>query len=169
MTLLDIILAIPICLFIFLGWKKGLVRSIATLAGVLLGIWASTHFSQQIAVLLGLEVESAPIIAFIITFLAALILTYLLGRCVEVLMKAVKLSILNRTAGALLGAAEVLCLLSVLLNLIVMIDHTETIIKPAVKEKSIFYKPVFVTGNQLTTQLKDIVEQHKDNWKEAMK
>lgn len=169
MTLLDILLAIPLLFLIFVGWKKGLVREIATLAGVLLGIWASVHLSKQVAPLLGIDGESAVLIAFIVTFLVALVLTYLLGRCIEGLMKAAKLSFINRLAGALLGAAEALCILAVLLNFMVMIDSNEMIIKPGTKEKSVLYRPVYSTGNRLTTQLKDYISCHKDEWKEAMK
>ena len=168
MNILDILLAIPLLFLIFMGWKKGLVREIATLAGVLVGVWASTHLSQLVAPLLGLEGESAVLIAFIVTFLVALVLTYLLGRCVEGLMKAAKLSILNRLAGALLGAAEALCVLAVLLNFLVMVDSNEAILKKEVKEKSVLYKPVYTTGNQLTTQLKTYIDEHKEEWKEAV-
>ncbi len=169
MNLLDILLALPLCYLIFVGWKKGLIREVATLAGVLVGLWASIHLSQRVAPLLGLDGESAVLIAFIVTFLAALVLTYLLGRCIEGLMKAVKLSTLNRLAGALVGAAEALCILAVLLNFIVMIDGNEMILKPETKTKSILYKPVYTTGNRLTAQLKDFVHEHKDEWKEVVK
>jgi len=167
MTLLDILLAIPLLFLIFIGWKKGLVREVATLAGVLVGIWASIHLSQKVAPLLGLDGESALLIAFIVTFLAALVLTYLLGRCIEGLMKAVKLSVANRLAGAVLGAAEALCILAVLLNFLVMIDGNEMILKPETKNKSLLYKPVYNTGNMLTLHLKDYIVDHKDEWLQA--
>lgn len=168
MTLLDILLALPLCYLIFVGWKKGLVREVATLAGVLLGVWASIHLSQQLAPMLGLDGESAALIAFIVTFLLALVVAYLMGRVVEGLMKAVKLSVVNRLLGALLGAAEALIILSVLLNFVVMIDGKEMIIKHEVKQKSILYRPVFNTGNMLTAQLKDFIHEHSDDWKEAL-
>lgn len=169
MTVLDILLGLPLLFLIFMGWKKGLVREVATLAGVLAGIWASVHLSQQVAPLLGLDGESAVLIAFIVTFLVALVLTYLLGRCIEGLMKAAKLSVLNRLSGALLGAAEALCILAVLLNFLVMIDGNEMILKPATKEKSVLYKPVYTTGNRLTTHLKDYIVEHKESLKEVVK
>ena len=163
MTVLDILLGLPLLFLIFMGWKKGLVREVATLAGVLVGIWASVHLSQQVAPLLGLDGESAVLIAFIVTFLVALVLTYLLGRCIEGLMKAAKLSVLNRLSGALLGAAEALCILAVLLNFLVMIDGNEMILKPATKERSVLYKPVY------TTDLKDYIMENKDSLKEVVK
>lgn len=169
MTVLDILLGLPLLFLIFMGWKKGLVREVATLAGVLVGIWASVHLSQQVAPLLGLDGESAVLVAFIVTFLVALVLTYLLGRCIEGLMKAAKLSVLNRLSGALLGAAEALCIMAVLLNFLVMIDGNEMILKPATKERSVLYKPVYTTGNWLTTHLKDYIMENKDSLKEVVK
>ena len=155
--------------FIYKGWKKGLVREVATLVGLLAGIWACVHLSQQVAEWLNLDSENAVLIAFIVTFLAVLVLTYLLGRCVEGLMKAVHLSLLNRLAGALLGMAKALCILAVLLNYIVLFDRQELILKPEVKESSKLYKPVYNVGNRLTISLKQFIDEHKEEWKEAVK
>lgn len=169
MQLIDILLAIPLLFFIYKGWKKGLVREVATLVGLLAGIWACVHLSQQVAVWLNLDSENAILIAFIVTFVAVLVLTYLLGRCVEGLLKAAKLSLLNRLAGALLGAVKALCILAVLLNYVVMFDKQEVVIKPEAKENSLLYKPVYNVGNQLTASLKQFIDDHKEEWKEAVK
>ena len=168
MNLFDIILAIPLCWLIFLGWKKGLVCEVAMLAGVLLGVLAAIHLSQRVAPLLGLDGESSVLIAFIVTFLTALVLTYLLGKLVEGLMKAAKLSVLNRLAGALLGAAKALVVLSVLLSFLLMIDGKEMIIKPEAKEKSLLYYPVSTTGNWLTQHLKDYIQEHGKDIKQVV-
>ncbi|MBR5092831.1 MAG: CvpA family protein [Bacteroidales bacterium] len=169
MQLIDILLAIPLLFFIYKGWKKGLVREVATLVGLLAGIWACVHLSQQVAVWLNLDSENAILIAFIVTFVAVLVLTYLLGRCVEGLLKAAKLSLLNRLAGALLGTVKALCILAVLLNYVVMFDKQEVVIKPEAKENSLLYKPVYNVGNQLTASLKQFIDDHKEEWKEAVK
>ncbi|MBP5678092.1 MAG: CvpA family protein [Bacteroidales bacterium] len=162
MNILDIALGIPMLVLIYLGWKKGLVREVATLVGLLLGIWAAVHLSQQVAMLLELESENAILIAFIITFLAALVLTYLLGRFVEGLMKAARISMLNRLAGALLGLAKALCVLAVLLNYIVLLDRKELVLKHDTKEESLLFKPVYDTGNRLTDSLKQFIEETKN-------
>ena len=169
MQLIDILLAIPLLFFIYKGWKKGLVREVATLVGLLAGIWACVHLSQQVAMWLNLDSENTILIAFIVTFVAVLVLTYLLGRCVEGLLKAAKLSLLNRLAGALLGTVKALCILAVLLNYVVMFDKQEVVIKPEAKENSLLYKPVYNVGNQLTASLKQFIDDHKEEWKEAVK
>lgn len=169
MQLIDILLAIPLLFFIYNGWKKGLVREVATLVGLIAGIWACVHLSQQVAEWLNLDSENSILIAFIITFIAVLVLTYLLGRCVEGLLKAAKLSLLNRLAGALLGAVKALCILAVLLNYVVMFDKQETVLKPDMKKSSLLYRPVYNVGNRLTASLKQFINDHKEEWKEAVK
>ena len=169
MNVLDIILAVPMLLLVFLGWKKGVVRETATLVGVLVGIWAAVHLSQLVAELIGLEGENAVLIAFLVCFVGALVLAWLLGRLVEGLLKAAKLGILNRIAGALLGMVKVLCILAVLLNTVVMLDPGEKLLKPELKENSILYKPVYTTGNRLTDSLKQYVADHRDEWEKTIK
>ena len=169
MNILDIILAVPMLVFIFFGWKKGLVREVATLVGLLAGIWAAVHLSQLVAELIGLEGENAILIAFLVCFVGALVLAWLLGRLVEGLLKVTKLSILNRIAGAVLGMVKALCILAVLLNSVVMFDKNHILLKPDATEESVLYKPVYSTGNRLTASLKQFISDHRSEWEEALK
>ena len=159
MTVLDIILAVPLAVFIFLGWKRGVVREAATLVGVLIGIWAAVHFSRLIATLLGLTGDSAILIAFFIIFVGTMVLAFLLGRIAERVIKAVKMNLVNKIAGAALGMVKALCILSVVLNGIVMIDKENTLISKESQEKSLLYTPVYTTGNELISSLKEYIEE----------
>lgn len=172
MAILDIILIIPLGWLVFLGWKKGVIREAATLAGIVAGIWAAVHLSKLVASLLGLTGESAILIAFFITFVGALVLTYLLGRGIEKMVKSAHLSLANKLAGAALGMAKALCVIAVVLNGIVLLDQKEELITPETREKSLLYKPVYNTGNLLISSLKDFIDEHKEvveKGKEAMK
>lgn len=168
MNILDIMLGVPMLFLIYKGWRRGLVREATTLLGVLLGIWASVHLSQQVAELLNLQGETAVLIAFFVCFVGALVLAYLLGRSVEKLMKAAKISIVNHVLGAALGLLKALCVLAVLLNYVVMFDSQEALLKAETKENSVLFKPVYNTGNRLTTSLKEYIETHKEEWQEAL-
>ena len=108
------------------------------------------------------------IIAFFVAFVGALVLAYLLGRMVEGLLKMAKISIVNRIAGAALGLIKALCILAVLLSNVVMLDRHEKLITSKLKEESILYKPVSTTGNQLTASLRQYIDEHKDEWKQAI-
>ncbi len=87
----------------------------------------------------------------------------------EGLLKAAKLSLVNRLSGALLGMVKALCILAVLLNYITMFDRHEEVLKPEMKESSILYRPVYDVGNRLTASLKQFIDDHKEEWKEVVK
>lgn len=162
MTILDILLLIPLGWLVFLGWRKGVIREAATLAGIVAGIWAAVNLSKLVANLLGLTGTSAILIAFFITFVGALVLTYLLGRSIERLVKSAHLSLANKIGGATLGMAKALCILAVILNGIVLLDKNEELINRETREKSLLYTPVYKTGNLFISTLKDFIEEHKD-------
>lgn len=162
MTILDILLLIPLGWLVFLGWRKGVIREAATLAGIVAGIWAAVNLSKLVANLLGLTGTSAILIAFFITFVGALVLTYLLGRSIERLVKSAHLSLANKIGGATLGMAKALCILAVILNGIVLLDKNEELINRETREKSLLYTPIYKTGNLLISTLKDFIEEHKD-------
>ena len=161
--MIDILLALPLAWFIYKGWRRGLVREAATLAGVVAGIWAAVHLSQWVAELLNLKGEGSILTAFFISFVGAMVLAWLLGRSIEGLMKAAKLTLANQIAGALLGMLKALCILAVILNGVVMIDKAERLLPPSVKEKSILYRPVYSTGNHLTESLKTFIQNSRIN------
>lgn len=162
MTILDILLLIPLGWLVFLGWRKGVIREAATLAGIVAGIWAAVNLSKLVANLLGLTGTSAILIAFFITFVGALVLTYLLGRSIERLVKSAHLSLANKIGGATLGMTKALCILAVILNGIVLLDKNEELINRETREKSLLYTPVYKTGNLLISTLKDFIEEHKN-------
>ena len=147
---------------VYKGWRRGLVREVTTLAGVLAGIWAATHLSGWVCEVLSLEGENAVIIAFFIAFVGALVLAYLLGRGVERLMKKAHIGLVNHIAGAVSGLLKALCILAVLLNNVVMLDKHEKLVTPQLKEESVLYRPVWNTGNRLTATLKQFIADQAD-------
>lgn len=162
MNVLDIILAIPLCYFIYKGWRRGLIFELAALVGIIVGCWAAIHFSSWVANLLHLEGEGALLIAFFITFVGVVVGSYFLGKAVEGFIKMVKADALNRILGALIGMAKCLCILSILLNFILLIDYNHDIITPKIQQESKLYKPTYNIGNRLTTTLKTQIQHLRD-------
>lgn len=159
MNTLDIILAIPLCYFIFKGWKRGFIFELAALVGIVAGCWAAVHFSTWVADLLKLEGEGTVLIAFFITFLGVVVGAYFLGKAIEGIIKMVKADLLNKVLGALVGMTKCLCILSVLLNFILLVDHNHIIITPTTQNESKLFKPTYTIGNKLTIALKDYIHQ----------
>lgn len=169
MTILDLLLAIFLGVFIYLGWKRGVVREAAALVGVLIGIWAAVHFSRLIASLLGLTGEYSILIAFFVIFVGTLVLASLLGRTADRVIKAVKMNIPNKIAGASLGMLKALCICSVILNGIILFDKEDALISHETREKSLLYTPVYNTGNELISSLKEFINEHPNLQEEVEK
>lgn len=146
----------------YIGWRRGVVREAAALVGVLIGIWTAVHFSRLIALVLGLTGENAIIIVFFIIFVGTMILASLLGRTADRVIRAVKMNLVNKIAGTAFGLVKALCISSVVLSGLVLIDTEGDFISEETRERSMLYSPVNNTGNELISSLKEYIEEHPD-------
>ncbi len=146
MNTLDIIILIPVILFVFRGFRKGLIIELATLAALFLGIFLGIYFSDFVAELLvkylGLNANYTSAVAFLVIFVAVIILVRMLAKAIEKLIKMVALGFFNRILGALLGLLKALLLMSLIFYLIVRFDPMEKLLTKNTKEKSLLFKPV---------------------------
>ncbi|MBQ7710840.1 MAG: CvpA family protein [Bacteroidales bacterium] len=161
MNFLDILIAIPLLYFIYKGWKRGLIFELATLVGIIAGCYAATHFSAWVADVLKLDGEGAILIAFFITFVGVVVLAVVLGKAVEGFVKLVKVGKANNVLGAALGMLKSLVVVSVLINLLLMVDPTSKIITQKTREGSLLFKPTHTVGNRLTAHLKQVIAERK--------
>jgi len=145
-NLLDLILLIPLLLFAFQGYKKGIIIEVATLVALILGIYAALFFSDYTANLLtgsfNINKEYLNIIAFIVTFVGVLILVLLLGKVLEKVVNLLLLGFINKLAGALFGILKGALLLSILIFLINYFDVNASIIKKEARKESLLYKNI---------------------------
>jgi membrane protein required for colicin V production len=125
-TLVDVILILIFFSFIAWGFFMGLIRSIGAIVGLAAGTWAAGHFFQPIASWLTPVIMGHAITAKIIAFMAVYIVV---NRLVVVIFHFIDkgfglLSIipfmksLNRIGGVILGAAEGLLTLGIILYVI---------------------------------------------------
>ena len=148
--------------FVYKGYKRGIIFEVASLVGIIAGCYAAIHFSKLVADLLPIEGEATFLIAFLITFLGVVILSKFFGKCIEGVLKLVHVGILNQLLGATLGLAKAVCILSILLNFVILIDHDQKMITQTTKTESIFYSPVNKVGSKMTAKLKIYAEQLKE-------
>jgi membrane protein required for colicin V production len=145
MNWLDIVILLPACWFAFKGFKNGLVKELATLTALILGIWATCRFSDYVATLLG-DLPWVSMLAFILTFVIVLILVYLFGNFVEKVVTLVVSKFMNRLFGFVFGVGKVLLIFSLLFFIIHTIDSENKILTHTVTQKSLLYsyvEPVF--------------------------
>jgi len=146
MNFIDIIIVIPILWFGFKGFRKGFIVEIASLAALMLGIWGGIHFSNFIAEYITkwftIKSDYVPLISFSVTFLLIVILVFLIAKLVEKIVKSAGLGLPNRIAGAVLGAAKSIIIISIVLLLLNKYDNSGFLIKNETKTQSLLYKPL---------------------------
>ncbi len=146
MNVLDIILIIPILWLMYRGFTKGFIIELASLAALVLGIWAAIHFSWYTAGVLDDYIDISKkylsIISFIVTFILVVILVYFVGRLVEKFVSIIALGFVNKLFGAVFGILKAAFILSLLIFIINSMDTRKTIITEKLREGSLLYHPV---------------------------
>ena len=144
MNIIDIIILIPMAWFAYTGFKKGLVIGIASLAALILGIYAALYFSGIVAGFLTdslhVKTDYLPVISFVVTFIGVVVLIHFLGKLLEKLINLVALGFLNKLSGAVFGVLKAAIFLSVI---ILIINHFDAnVISKQKRESSFLYDPV---------------------------
>ena len=160
MNFLDIILAIPIVLLAFAGYRKGLIKEIASLIALILGIYFAIYFSDVVA---GYLVEYFDInhryvfiVAFILTFIGVVLAVSLIGRMLDKIASLVALGFINKFLGFVFGFIKGVIIMSVLILLFNMIDSNSKILKEETREGSILYTPVSMVAPLILMNIENI-------------
>jgi membrane protein required for colicin V production len=139
MNHLDILLLIPALWFGYKGFTHGLIRELASLAALILGIYAAFAFTDLVEKWIN-HPDIPKEVYFAITFLIVLIAVYLIGRLVEKIIKLIIPEFVNNILGALFGVAKVIVIFSAVIYFINSVDSKQVIITEKAKEKSFTYK-----------------------------
>ncbi|MCU0371261.1 MAG: CvpA family protein [Bacteroidales bacterium] len=146
MNLLDLLLLIPVVWLCIRGFSKGFILELASLIGLVLGILAAYYFSDHLKDLLKeyftLTDRAMKVTSYILIFLAVMLVVYLIGKALEKVVEVVMLGWLNKLLGAIVGLAKGIVVVCIILFLFEKFDPAQKVIKPDVKEKSMFYGPV---------------------------
>lgn len=112
---IDLVILIPILYGLYKGYTKGLILSLATFLGLLLGIYGGVKFSHFTSNLLLEKFElDIPLLSFAVTFLIIVIAVYLLGKLLSKIVDAIALGLFNNIAGAIFGAVKIILILAVI-------------------------------------------------------
>ncbi len=160
MNFLDIILAIPIVLLAIAGYRKGLIKELASLAALILGIYFAIYFSDVVASYLieyfDLNQRYVFITAFILTFIGVVILVSLLGKMLDKVASLAALGIINKFLGLVFGVLKGIILMSVLIMLFDMIDSKANILKQETRDESMLYKPLSRVAPQILRNIENL-------------
>lgn len=143
MGVLDIIFIIPIVWLAYKGFSKGLIIELATLAALILGIYASLHFSYLTADFLKehfeMDQKYLGILSFIITFILVVIALNLIGKLLEKIIDLVALSFLNKSFGGFFGVLKAVIFLSFIIYFVNKFDKNRYIFSASLTSESMLY------------------------------
>jgi membrane protein required for colicin V production len=115
---IDVVIIVALVLGTFMGWRVGLVNSVAAVAGIVLGAIVAGQYHNELAgkleFLNGENIEGAKIAAFAILFGSVVVAAQLLAMLVTPLLRALFLSPLDAFGGAALGLIAIGLFLGVL-------------------------------------------------------
>lgn len=150
---IDIILLLPLLYGIYKGFSKGLIIEIATLAGLILGVYVAIKFSGYtenfLRDFLNLTSKYLSYIALAVTFLLVVIAVFLLGKMLTRLIDFLSLGLLNKLLGSVLGAAKYFIILCVVLLIIDALDSRLHFIGEETREKSLLFNPFLTFAQQM--------------------
>jgi membrane protein required for colicin V production len=146
MNFIDAIIVIILILAAVSGFINGLVKEVASLAALILGIWGAIKFSNFTAARLydyfDMTGKYVGIISFIVTFLVIVVIIHFIGLLVDKLMEAVALGFVNRLLGIVFGLFKSVLILSVVFVVLNAIDSHRPFLPKEKIERSMLYNPI---------------------------
>lgn len=146
MNTFDIIIAA----FLIFGFVKGLMRGlfveIASLVGLVVGIYGAIHFSYFIGDYLAEYVEwesqYITVVSFALTFALIVIAITLFGKAMTKVADFAALGLINKILGGVFGLLKFGLILSVLLLIFSKLNSTIPFVSEEEEKSSILYEPV---------------------------
>ena len=149
MDTFDLIVLIVLAIAFVAGYRKGMVMQLVSLAGLMIALIFAGYIAKNILPLIvenvhGIAPNVASALSYVFAFIAIMAAAHFLGRAIEKLIDIVHLSFFNKTIGGIISLGISMTFLSLLLNLVLMLDTNENIIRPDTKTNSFFFERVRV-------------------------
>ncbi len=160
MNYFDIIIIIPLIWGAYKGFKKGFIIEIASFIALGLGVWGGMRFSAISAKYLSEAFEISekvmPLISFAVTFIAIVIVVFMLAKMLQKIISMVALGFVNRATGALFGMLKFGLIMSVIINFSNIINNQISFIDSEMKNSSILYEPMAKVAQIIIPGLKNV-------------
>jgi membrane protein required for colicin V production len=146
MNYIDIIIILVLGFAMVRGFINGLVKEVASLAALILGIWGAIRFSSFTAEKLydyfDMSGKYVGVISFLITFGIIVIVIHFIGLLVDKLMEAVALGFINKLLGIAFGLVKSVLIMSVVFVVLNAIDARRPFLPKEKIEQSMLYNPI---------------------------
>ncbi len=146
MNWIDALIVVILILSLVMGFINGLVKEIASLAALILGIWGAIKFSSFTAEKLydyfDMTGQYVGVIAFLVTFGIIVVIIHFIGILADKLVDAVSLGFVNRLLGIVFGLIKTVIIMSVFFSILNAIDARRPFLPKERIEESKFYNPI---------------------------
>lgn len=125
MTVFDYIVLIIIGLSVILSVMRGMIREVLAIVGLVAAFYVGITYTNQLLPMMPVDIPNDALrvlAAFLVLFLATLLLATLLGIALSAIFKKAGLGWLNRFLGALFGVARGLLIVCVIVFLAGLTD-----------------------------------------------
>lgn len=145
MNYIDIIILLFLLFGAFRGFSKGLVIEVATLAGLILGVYISIRYSSYTEGILrdfmNITSEYISYIALAVTFIVVVVGVYILGKLLTKLVDIISLGLVNKLLGTLFGVVKYFIIVCVLLMIVDALNEKFQFISEEAIQKSLLFQP----------------------------
>jgi membrane protein required for colicin V production len=160
----DILITIALITAFASGFRQGLIRQLINLCGLILGVvfagqtakiilpWLLqiTHISHNIA----------SVVSYLMAFAIIMAIITLLGCFIQKFIAIIHLGFFNKLLGSMVSIGTATVVLSLILNVVLMLDPKEKIIKKETKEDSFFFERIQIVIPAIVPYL------NKEVWKQ---
>lgn len=163
MNWFDIVCGIILLAAFLGGMKKGFIMQMAKFAGILAAILFASKLAKiimpTVTDLFSLSARTAPAVSYLASFILLVIIVMVVGKSMQSIFEKVYLGGLNKLLGGVFSVFTSILILSMVLNLILMVDKREKIIKHEIRQNAILYPTVKMVAPAVAPFLKKEVWQ----------
>ncbi|MEZ4874427.1 MAG: CvpA family protein [Flavobacteriaceae bacterium] len=146
MNTVDIVLGILLLLAFYSGFKKGLFVTLASLIGLVAGVYGAVYFSDYAGAYISRwfdwSEQTTKWASFAVTFLVILFVLNFIGKFLTKIADFAALGLLNKLLGGVFSALQYAFILSVVFLFFNSSNLTGYVISEEKKEGSMLYAPI---------------------------
>jgi len=146
MNWIDIAIIVILALSMVMGFIHGLVKEVASLAALILGIWGAIKFSgftaEKLYDYFDMTGQYVGVIAFIITFGIIVVIIHFIGIIADKIVDAVSLGFVNRLLGIAFGLLKSVLIMSVFFSVMNAVNERKPFLPEDKIQSSMFYNPI---------------------------
>mgnify|MGYP001103266887 CR=1 FL=1 len=145
MNYIDIVILLFLLFGAYRGFSKGLIIEVATLAGLVLGVYLAISYSPYtegiLRDFLNISSRYMSYIALAVTFVVVVVAVFIVGKLFTKLIDIISLGLINKLLGALLGTVKYFIIVCVLLLVVDALNAKFQFISEETGQKSLLFYP----------------------------